>query len=377
MFRSVVFAFETWIMNLLSSRFHSDSAVVRLAVLFVVLVLLKTWVTEYWNNASVCSFAGVREICQEKEIGIQFVFDDPATIEEVIRHSKVIIGKYKFIKLDGEHHVGRVGNPGFNYAPRELFRGRELKIKFDQGAFDPEKLGHTLIVVREIEDGIYQFIGCQTDSPANDDLYLPFAGEKELFDFGREIYESKKYRYEKTIEYLIAQLENEDNENREEIILRLERLGDDAKEAIGSIQSKVKQSKDPERVSRGVISLMRIGDEGAVKPILPHAMPFLIEGLRSKNGSLRQQCLLACHLVGPPAKAATDAISDMLNELVERRKRQAIKSIEDFEYVVVPMIEALATIDGTHEKSVHTFKSLLNHESTIVRDAAQRALDRK
>lgn len=310
---------------------------------------------------------------QENEIGIQFLFDDDAAIDEVIRRSKIMSGRCRFGKMDGKHHVFKLMGPGFNYAPRQLFRSRDIRI--DLGALDSEEIDRAVIVLRESDDGTYELIGYQTDRPTNQKLFLAFSNKRAVFNFGEQLYKSKKYRYEKLVESLIKQLKHAD-ENEVEIIYRLQKLGDDAREAIGPIQLKVKQFKEPAKIAAGVIALAELGEKAAVKPVLAHAMPLLTKELHSETNSARNDCLIACHL-GLPTDKAINTICNALNDLEERRKRKAVASSEQFESAVVPMIESLAFIGATHRDSVATFRSFANHESVVIRKAAQRALKSK
>ena len=218
----------------------------------------------------------------EPRCGIQFVYGGDKSIEEVFRSSKILLGNYRFSRSENQHIVAMIHNPAFNYQPQELFGKREVKIATPLKTIEPAKFRNT-VVLRELGDGTYELIGYYSDIPAAKNKYLVFSNRKELFGFGKQIFLSVKYRYEKLVELLISKLNDENPDQALKVIYRLRALGNEAAPAIGPIQRRAKQFENPHQVAGSVLSLLEMGGKTAVGPLLPHAMPRLAKGIRSKN----------------------------------------------------------------------------------------------
>ena len=308
---------------------------------------------------------------QDDMAGIQFLFsNDGKSIEDRIRRNKVMVGRCRLVELDGERPIFKIMGPGFNYAPRELFRSRDIAIEL--GHVPSAEIDRAIIVVRELDNG-YELIGYQTAQPTNKDMYLAFASSKRLFDFGQQLYESKNYRYENLIELLIEQLQQEDDDPVK-VFHRLSRLGTDAVGSIGAIQFKLQQLEDPAQIVVGINSLVEIGGAESVKAVRARVKPFLIQALQSKASSVRD-CLAACR--GFPANEAIKTICDGLNGLEEIRRKNNAQITEQFESDAMAMIDSLAAIDSQNQDSIAIFKLFSTHESNAIRKAAQQALMQK
>ncbi len=321
---------------------------------------------------------GFHEIQESKKTGLQFVFDDMATIDEVIRRNKVIVGRYRFEKSGDGYVVGRLHHPNMNYSPEQRFISGGLKIKFPKDRIDPKIYRGTIVVRATGKNDLYEVIAFQTGRVTNKDLFLPSDKDGRFVSFMRQIFSSKKHRYEKLVDELIEELGSEDQQTVFQSMYMLTLLRSDAKAAIKPLQQIInKNQKEPIRTARAITTLKVIGGETATKAVVEKAIPVLIKGIRSSNFRERSESLLACEKLGSQFKGVIQPIVDTMSDFVSKLETNEKKDDKLMVFSVVSMIRTLGAIDRNDARVVAAIKPLLKSKTTPIHEAARSVINKK
>ncbi len=311
-------------------------------------------------------FAGAQDEAETKQdaSGLQFQFDDMATVAEFVRANKIVIGRFQFVKMDEGFVVGNLHYPIYNTNGQRRFMVGPLKIQAPKNFPEMKSFDGSLMVRETGKDKMFEAVAYETTEPTNKDLFLKIEGENRL-DFRMRFFSDKEFRYEKLIDEAIEDLESKNPSKKFKSMMLLASCGKDASKALQPLRENI-GTRDYMHISMSINTIHSIGGQKATTPVASRVLPEIIRQISSTESFRDIHAATTAGKLGPAAKEAIPHIIKTLEKHHKNEKAIAGK--------LIPLMEALVLIDKDDERVQAAIKPLLKHRYATVRDAAQKAL---